>query len=420
MSRLPYRRRIADSELLQRLESASIVVVEGAKASGKTSTARQVAASEVLLDEDARARLAVAIDPALVLAGDSPRLIDEWQTEPALWNHVWRSVTDDARPGRFILTGSAVPADDIRRHTGAGRIPRLRLRSMTLSELELSSGAISLRDLLRGQFPKDGAASAWSLEDLVAQLCRGGWPGDLHRSDSACLRARIDYLDELRRVDISRVDGVRRDPEGVGRLLRSLARNVATQASASALAKDAGGDSQPLHEATVRSHLVALGRLMVYEEQTAWAPHLRSRSTLRQAPKRHFMDPSLAVAALGATPARLLADLPLLGRLFESLAYHEMVVYAGASDATVHHYRDNTGLEVDAVVQTRQGDWCAFEVELGVGQVDAPAARLLKFKARIDEARTGSLRMLGVVVPTGYGFLREDGVAVVPLSALGP
>lgn len=419
MSRLPYRRRIADSALLERLESASIVVVEGAKASGKTSTARQVAASEVLLDVDARARLAAAIDPALVLAGESPRLIDEWQTEPALWNHVWRSAAD-ARPGRFILTSSAVPADDIRRHTGAGRISRLRLRSMTLSELELSSGAISLCDLLRGQFPRDGAASAWPLEDLVAQLCRGGWPGNLHRSDSACLRALIDYLDELRRVDISRVDGVRRDPEGVGRLLRSLARNVATQASARALAKDAGGDSQPLHEATVRSHLVALGRLMVYEEQTAWAPHLRSRSTLRQAPKRHFMDPSLAVAALGATPARLLADLPLLGTLFESLAYHELAVYAGAGDATVHHYRDNTGLEVDAVVQTRQGDWCAFEVELGVGQVDAAAARLLKFKARIDEAHTGPLRMLGVVVPTGYGFLREDSVAVVPLSALGP
>lgn len=420
MSRSSYRGRIADSELLERLESASIVVVEGAKACGKTSTARQAAASEVLLDVDETARQAVAVNPALVLAGESPRLIDEWQTEPALWNHMRRSADDAARPGRFILTGSAAPTDDLTRHTGAGRISRLRLRSMTLAELDVSSGEISLRELLRGQFPKDGATSSWPLEDLVTQLCRGGWPGDMHRSDRACLRARIDYLDELRRVDISRADGVRRDPEGVGRLLRSLARNVATQASASTLAKDVGGDSEPLHEATVRSHLDALSRLMVYEEQTAWAPHLRSRSALRQAPKRHFGDPSLAVAALGATPARLLADLPLLGMLFESLVFHELVVYAGASDATVHHYRDNTGLEVDAVVQTRQGDWCAFEAKLGIGQVDAAAAALLKFKARVDEARTGPLRLLGVVVPAGYGFLREDGVAVIPLSALGP
>ena len=420
MSRSGYRGRIADAELLERLESASIVVVEGAKACGKTSTARQAAASEVLLDVDDLARQAVAVDPTLVLAGESPRLIDEWQTEPVLWNHVRRAADDASESGRFILTGSAVPADDITRHTGAGRISRLRLRSMTLSELDLSSGEISLRDLLRGLFPKDGAAPSWPFEDLVTQLCRGGWPGDLRRSDRACLRARTDYLDELRRVDISRADGVRRDPEGVGRLLRSLARNVATQASASTLAKDARGDAEPLHEATVRSHLDALGRLMVYEEQTAWAPHLRSRSALRQAPKRHFMDPSLAAAALGATPARLLAEPPLLGMLFESLVYHELVVYAGAIDATVHHYRDNTGLEVDAVVQTRQGDWCAFEAKLGVGQVDAAATTLLKFKARIDETRTGPLRMLGVIIPTGYGFLREDGVAVVPLSALGP
>lgn len=420
MSRSGYLGRIADSELLHRLESASIVVVEGAKACGKTSTARQAAASEVLLDVDDVAREAVTVNPALVLRGETPRLIDEWQTEPALWNHLRRSADDAAEPGRFILTGSAVPTDDITRHTGAGRISRLRLRSMTLSELDLSSGEISLRDLLRGQFPKDGAASSWPLEDLVAQLCRGGWPADLRRSDRACLRARIDYLDELRRVDISRADGVRRDPEGVGRLLRSLARNVATQASAITLAKDAGGDAEPLYKGTVRGHLDALGRLMVYEEQAAWAPHLRSRSALRQAPKHHFMDPSLAVAALGATPGRLLADLPLLGTLFESLVYHELVVYAGASDATVHHYRDNTGLEVDAVVQTRQGDWCAFEAKLGFGQVEAAAATLLKFKARVDETRTGPLRMLGVIVPTGYGFLREDGVAVVPLSALAP
>ena len=420
MSDSSYRLRIADAGLRERLESAGIVVIEGPKACGKTATARQVAASEVLLDVDEPARQALAVNPALVLAGKSPRLIDEWQTEPVLWNHVRRAADDAATTGRFILTGSAVPADDITRHTGAGRISRLRLRSMTLSELDFSSGEIALCDLLRGRFPRDGAAPLHSLDELVTQLCRGGWPGSLRRSDRACLRAHVDYLDELRRVDISRTDDVRRDPESVGRVLRSLARNVATQVSAAALAADAGGDSGPLHEATVRGYLKALSRLMVYEEQPAWATHLRSRSALRQAPKRHFADPSLAVAALGATPKRLLADLSQLGLLFESLVYHELVVYADACDATVHHYRDNTGLEVDAVVQTRQGDWCAFEVKLGAGLVDAAAATLLKFKERIDETRTGPLRMLGVIVGTGYGYQREDGVAVIPISALGP
>ncbi len=414
-----YHSRIGDAELARRLQSAGAVLIEGPRACGKTAMAREVAASEVLLDVDENARRAAAVDPMLVLAGDAPRLIDEWQVEPALWNHVRRAVDRGRLPGQFILTGSAAPADDLTRHTGAGRISRLRLRTMTLLETRLSTGEVSLRDLLHGRF--EGCADpGLTLREVVAQLCRGGWPGDLDLSDEACLTARADYLEEIRRVDISRPDGVRRDPENVGRVLRSLARNVATTVSARTLAADAGGEGGPLDGDTVRGYLEALRRLMAYEEQPAWSPHLRSRSFLRRAAKRHFADPSLAAAALGATPARLLADLELLGLLFESLAYHDLSVYARACDAAVYHYRDNTGLEVDTVVENRQGDWCAFEVKLGAGQTDDAARTLLRFRDRVDAARTGAPRLLGVLVGSGYGYLRDDGVAVIPIGALGP
>ena len=318
-----YRARLADHELRQRLGAAGAVVIEGPKACGKTATARRAAASEVLLDVDANARRAVAIDPALVLAGAAPRLIDEWQTEPAIWNHVRRAVDDRARPGQFILTGSAVPADDVTRHTGAGRLTRLRLRPMSLFETGRSSGAVSLRALLAGAAPRS-AESAFSIEELAGQVCRGGWPGNLQRSVNQALQANRAYLDEIRRVDVGRVDETRRDPAKVGDLLRSFARNVATYAAASTMAAD-------LNNHTADAYLTALERLMIVEDQPAWAPHLRSRSRLRGAPKRHFVDPSLAVAALRADPDRLLRDLAWFGFLFESLVVRDLARLRPAS-----------------------------------------------------------------------------------------
>ena len=414
-----YLPRIADKELGDRLGAAGAVLIEGPRACGKTETARQQAASEVQLDVDENARHAMAIDPALVLAGDSPLLIDEWQIEPAIWNHVRRAVDRRRSPGQFILTGSAVPADDITRHTGAGRISRIRLRTMSSFEAGFSTGQVALSDLMRGRFegcPRQGT----TLAELVAHLSRGGWPGDLNLAEQACMTARIDYLEEIRRVDIVRVDGVSRNPDHVARVLQSLARNVGTPVSGRTIAADAGGGDGPLDGDTVRGYLAALRRLMVYEEQPAWSPRLRSRSTLRRWPKRHFVDPSLAVAALGATPPRLLADLHFLGLLFESMVYRDLSIYSRVCDANVYHYRDNTDLEVDAVVQSRQGDWCAFEVKLGAGQVDAAAASLSKFRERVDSAAVGEPKMLGVIVSSGYGYVRKDGIAVIPIAALGP
>ena len=419
MPAAPYHPRICDEELAQRLQVAGAVLIEGPRACGKTAMAQQAAASEVLLDVDENARDAAAVDPGLLLAGDVPRLLDEWQVAPALWNHVRRAVDQRQARGQFILTGSAAPADDLTRHTGAGRVSRLKLHTMTLRELGISSGEASLHALLQGRFR--GCANAdWPLPELATQLCRGGWPGDMRLADRACFTARADYIAEICRVDVSRVDGARRNPDNVRRVLRSLARNVATTTSARTIAADAGGADGPLDDDGVRGYLTALRRLMICEDQPAWSPHLRSRSALRNSPKRHFADPSLAVAALGATPARLLADFALFGLLFESLVHHELSVYAQACDAQVCHYRDNTGLEVDAIVETRQGDWCAFEVKLGAGQVDAAAKTLLKFRDRVDGAKSGTPSALGVIVGSGYGYVRADGVAVLPVAALGP
>ena len=418
---MTYHPRIVDAELAARLASTGAVVIEGPKACGKTMTARQAAASEVLLDVDEKARTAISIEPALVLDGATPRLIDEWQIEPAIWNHIRRTVDDRARPGQFILTGSAVPADDVTRHAGAGRLTRLRMRPMSLFETGHSNGAISVAALLDG-VPARSPSTGPSLRDLAELVSVGGWPGHvaLALGPTQAQRANRDYLAEVRRVDVARVDGARRDPEKIDRLLRSFARNVATHAAVSTLATDAGGPDAALTDHTVQAYLAALERLMIIEEQPAWTPHLRSRARLRRKPKRHFVDPSLAVAALRATPDHLLEDLELFGFLFESLVVRDLRVYAQAADAEVLQYRDNTGLEIDAIVQAADGRWAAFEIKLGAGRVDDAARNLLKFAARVDTTALHAPATLAVIVPGGYGYVRDDGVSVVPLTALGP
>lgn len=416
---MAYQPRVADKELTEKLASTGAVVIEGPKACGKTAMARQIAASEVLLDIDENARQAVAIDPGLVLEGRAPRLIDEWQIEPAIWNHIRRTVDERGLPGQFILTGSAVPADDITRHTGAGRLTRLRLRPMTLLETGHANAGASLGDLLAGRF-RHFPDTGLSFGDIVDRVAVGGWPGYRHLTVRQALRSVRDYLDEITRVDINRVEQRRHDPGKVARVVQSLARNPAMPVAVRTLAADAGGSDGALEDETVRKYLDALERLMIIEDQPAWAPHLRSRSILRSAPKRHFIDPSLAVAALRATPERLMKDLNLFGSLFESMVIRDLRVHAQANDARVLHYRDNTGLEVDAIIEAADGRWAAFEIKLGEGQIDAGAASLLKFADRVDTGKCGAPALLGVIVGTGYGYRRKDGVAVIPVAALGP
>jgi len=417
---MAYQPRIIDAELSDVLSYAGAVLIEGPKACGKTETARQQCASEALLDVDPNLRAALDVDPSLVLEGTTPRLIDEWQIEPRIWNHVRRAVDDRrGQPGGFVLTGSAVPADDVTRYTGAGRISRIRMRQMSLFELGHSTGDVSLKALLDGE-PARAQEPGLGIADIADVIAIGGWPGMRGLSASQAARANRDYLDDVRRTDVQRVDGTKRDPERVGRLIRALARNTTTTVSARTLATDAGADGEPLDRDVARSYLDALSRLMVIEDQPAWAPHLRSKSLVREAPKRHFSDPSLAAAALGATPERLLKDLNTMCFLFESLVVRDLRVYAQAIGGRVLHYRDNTDLEVDAILEFADGRWAAFEIKLGQGQIEAACASLTKFANRIDTDKCGAPAALGVITATGYGLRRPDGINVISIGTLGP
>ena len=416
---MTYHPRIVDRELAERLQATGAVVIEGPRACGKTTTARQIAASEARLDVDEVARRMAGLEPARVLVGDTPRLIDEWQIEPAIWNHVRRAVDDRHLPGQFILAGSALPADDATRHTGAGRLTRLRMRPLSTFELDRSSGDVSLGDLLDGARVETGR-SVVAIDDLAELICVGGWPVNLGRAPRQALRANRDHLDEIRRLDIANGDGRRRDPVRVGMLLRSLARNVATAAATATLASDTGEGVSAIKEHTAADYLRALERIMIVENQPAWPTHLRSRSVLRSKPVRHLADPSLAVAAVRATPARLLRDLDFMGLLFESMVVRDLRIYAQAADAEVFHYREKGGLEVDAIIQGNDGRWAAFEVKLGGGRVDDGARNLLRLAERVDVGRMGEPTVLGVIVSSGYGYTREDGVGVIPVGVLGP
>lgn len=415
-----YQPRIVDDELEARLAAIGAVVIEGPKACGKTETARRVAASEVRLDVDANARQAVAVDPGLVLDGPVPRLIDEWQIEPELWNHVRRAVDDRGEPGQFILTGSAVPADVATRHTGAGRFSRLRMRPMSLFETGQSTGGISLAGLLDGT----GASSpdpGLSVRDLAEEIARGGWPGERRLALRDALQARRDYLEQITRTDINAVDNKARNPAKVGQLLRSLARHVSTHAATKTVAADIEGAESTIKQDTAAEYLAALRRLFIVEDQPAWAPHLRSRYQLRRSARRHFVDPSLAVAALRASPEQLLQDLNFLGLLFESLVIRDLRIYAQPADAEVLQYRDSNDHEADAIVAAADGRWAAFEIKLGGGPlIDDAAASLDRFIKQIDTNKCGPPSALGVIVGSGYGYVRDDGIQVIPIGALGP
>jgi uncharacterized protein len=414
-----YRSRVIDRELCDRLSSTGAVILEGPKACGKTTTARQFAASEVLLDIDKNAREAAKIEPELILSEKTPQLIDEWQLEPNIWNHIRRTIDKRSKPGQFILTGSAVPSDDITRHTGAGRLTRIKMRPMTLYETGHSTGKISLKDMFDG-IPPSCKDPGLSIKDLAERIAVGGWPFLLDLGTTRALQGVRSYLDEIKRVDISRIGNNKRDPDKVGWFLQSLARNVSTAAAVPTLVSDMKGNNETVHDDTVREYLNALSRLMITEEQPAWAPHLRSKSRLRKSSKHHFVDPSLAVAALHGTPERLLKDLEFLGLLFESLVIRDLRVFAQAVDAKVFHYLDNTGLEVDAVVEAADGRWGAFEIKLSSDRVEEGKDSLLKFIEKVDMKNCGKPDILGVIVGKGYGHLREDGVAVIPIGALAP
>jgi len=411
-----YRARVIDGELAQSLQSIGAVVIEGPKACGKTETARQAAKSEVRLDVDQTARQAIAVDPSLVLDGPTPRLIDEWQMEPDIWNHVRHAVDDRGQPGQFILTGSAVPRDDASRHTGAGRFIHLRLRPMTLSETGHSTDTVSFADIIGGR-PVSCPEPGLTVRDVAERVAIGGWPGHLGLNATQAQRAMQGYLQDICHVDVQRIDGVRRDPKSVMRLIQSLARNVACAATLQSVVVDANGKDGAMKVETARGYLEVLSRLMITDDVSAWKPDLRSRTRLRAASIRHLADPALAVAAAKASHARLFTDLNWFGFLFESMVVRDLRVYAEALGGQVFHYRDESGLEADVIIEMPDGRWAAFEVKLGASAaiVDAAAANLFDLR---DKVNADPPLVLGVITATGYGIVRKDGVLQIPIGAL--
>ncbi len=416
-----YRPRTAESNVERMLRTARALLIEGPKGCGKTWFGKRFARSEVLLEQDPAAFALAQAEPRRVLDGTTPRLIDEWQRVPQLWGAVRGACDARALAGQFILTGSATPSDDVTRHSGALRIQRLALRTMSLFEQGHSTGAVSLAGLLRGDRCM-AEPTGRGVPEAVDALCRGGWPGigpEVTTADAT--RVLVSYLDDVARTDIRQVDGVARDPVRVRALLRSLARNVGTAASLNKLARESSADA-PLSRHSVRPYLDALERLHVLEPLGAWPTHLRSRSPLLTTPKHHFTDPSLAVAALRASPERLMADPEALGLLFESLVVRDLRIYAQAADAAVFAFTDTAGTEADAIVDVGDGRWIAVEVKLGGAQHIEEAAKSLRaVRSKVDESKMGEAAKLVVVTAAdGYAYERPDGVCVVPLSALGP
>jgi predicted AAA+ superfamily ATPase len=392
------------------------VLLEGPKACGKTSTALRQSASQVRLDASPQQRAAGLADPFALLRGETPRLLDEWQLVPDVWNAVRAEVDDRGVDGQFILTGSATPADDVTRHSGAMRIARIAMRPMSLAESGDSSKHVSLERLMAGEPASAGEPGA-SLVDVAQVLCRGGWPSNLSRRPADAFDANRDYLATVSSADIVTIDGVRRDPRKVQALLFALARSCATYVTKPTLQRDVRLHGESMAIPTLDSYLDALTRLWLLVEQPAWGEHLRSSAQVRRTPKRHLVDPSLAAAALKATPSSLMADWETFGQLFESLVYRDLWVYARAMGAEVMSYQDNRGAEIDAVV-VRDGQWSAFEVKLNPHPdiLDAAAVKLRQICAHM---RTPPQAMT-LLTSTGPAYRRSDGVNVVPIVALGP
>lgn len=416
---MKYINRIIEQDLLEKLSVSGAVLIKGPKSCGKTETAKQYAKSVLEMDRDKQVPIIMATNPQLLLVGDIPRLIDEWQEQAEIWNYIRHEVDERRAKGQFILTGSANPNDDIKLHSGAGRFTVVQMETMTWQELGYSTGVVKMSDLLQGVFP-DFYDSAISLDFIIDKILIGGWPTLINESTENAIKMNRGYVDLLCEVDINRATGVKRNPFKVHNLLRSIARNTATLVDNKTLEKDVKtSDKNELSRNTISEYLDALSRLMILYEQPAFNTHIRSSASMRKSPKRHLCDPSLAVAALGLDKESLFKDIKYLGFLFESLAIHELNVYAKANDAKVFHYNDSYGLEIDAIVQKRNGDYAAFEIKLGVGFIEEAAENLKKFAKNIDTSKMDFPKSLNIITGTGMSYQRTDGINVISLASLG-
>lgn len=423
---MEYRKRIADELLELQLEAAGVVLIDGAKWCGKTTTALQQAKSVIYMDDPENKsnylRLAET-DIQVLLQGNTPRLIDEWQKAPQIWDACRFVVDRRGEDGQFILTGSAEPVNQSQLgHTGTGRVGWVHMRPMSLYESGESNGLLSLGSLFEGKFDAV-AANELKINDLCYLICRGGWPKSIGKSERAALRQAYNYIDAVAKRDIIEVDATDRSETNTRKLLRSYARHQGTQATNGTIAADLGAnEGKPLSDGTITSYLNALRKIFVIEDMEAWNPNLRSKAAIRTTDTRYFVDPSIATAALGIGPKDLAKDLNTLGLLFETLAVRDLRVYADALDGAVYHYRDNNGLECDSVLHLRNGHYGLIEIKLGGNSLIEEGAKNLTLLAKkIDTDRMYAPSFMMVLTGTGqYAYQRQDGVLVVPIGCLRP
>ncbi len=417
-----YLKRIADKLLDERLKTSGAVLIEGPKWCGKTRTATEKSKSQLYMQDPDKALgylKAADTKPSLLLQGETPRLLDEWQTAPVLWDAVRFMVDQRGLSGQFILTGSAVPLDNAVQHTGTGRISRLTMRTMSLFESGESNGTVSLSELFDGKEEIE-AISELTIEQIAFAIVRGGWPASVTDTPQNAMRHVIDYVEAIINADISRVDNIEKNPVRVRALLRSLSRNISTLATTKTIRDDiAMGDGDGLiSEKTIGQYINALNRIFVTDNIPAWNPLLRSKTAIRTSSKRQFTDPSIAAAVMRLSPQKIMDDFNYFGFLFESLCDRDLRVYADAMDGELFHYRDSSGLEADAVIALNDGRWAAIEIKLGTKEVEEAAKHLLALKQRVNTQKMREPAFLMIITGEGLAYQRKDGVFIVPVGCL--
>ena len=419
-----YKERLIEKKLDEQMQSFGAVCIEGPKYCGKTWTGLSRAESVAFIGDPERnfqMRIMAQLSPDLVLQGDIPRLIDEWQEVPLLWDAIRFYVDKAGRKGQFLLTGSATPNHKGILHSGVGRISKLQMDTMSLFESGDSSGQVSLRAIFdEGIEPQ--LCSEVSLEKLIYLTVRGGWPGNLTVSQKNCGELAREYLKTVIDDDVYRVDGIQRDSRKMWSLIRSLGRNESTLVSNANLRRDVEAkDEVSIDPDTISQYLDIFSRLFLLYDQPAFSTHLRSSRRLLKAPKRHFIDSSLAIAAMEISPEMLLHDLHTFGFIFESLCEHDLKIYAQVNDGELYHFRDDKGNEVDAVVQWPDGSWGAFEIKLGAKQIDQASQNLIKIKNIFEMEGEQPPAILAVICGlSNMAYQRKDGVFVIPITALKP
>ena len=414
-----YLPRLVDDLLIEELEAFGAVLITGPKWCGKTTTGLNQANSTIFLqnpDEREQNLKLADVKPSLLLEGDNPRLIDEWQDAPQLWDAVRFSVDQRGETGLYILTGSTTVDESLIAHSGTGRISRLKMRTMSLFESGDSNGDVSISELLIGE--DIASKSHHSIEDIAELIVGGGWPASVNKSIDVKQRQVAGYCNSIINTEISTADGIERDSDKIYQVLRSYSRHISTQVTIKTITSDVTENFDSINRKTVGEYLEALRKIFVVEDLKAWSPKLRSKTVISQSPTRHFVDPAIAAYFLDANPKDLLNDLETMGLLFESLVIRDLRIYAESIGGRVYHYRDHSGQEADAILHFKGGNWAAIEVKLGNKAIDEGAESLKRLANKIDQESMNKPSFLAVITGTGYAYRREDGVYVIPIGCL--